>query len=128
MVVRDPRAFYSYGLDPAQDVKSIGYDVLRHRISITYEAEAEEEAEEAIEAIRRQGQEIGEFYNVFVVDDEGCLRGTLPLRAMVTAAAGERAELLRDRARAAAADQFDALVPQAGEARCLRVVEGFMTV
>ncbi len=25
-----------------QDVKSIGYDVLRHRISVTYEAEAEE--------------------------------------------------------------------------------------
>ena len=25
-----------------QDVKSIGYDVLRHRVSITYEAEAEE--------------------------------------------------------------------------------------
>jgi MoxR-like ATPase len=25
-----------------QDVKSIGYDVLRHRLSITYEAEAEE--------------------------------------------------------------------------------------
>ncbi len=25
-----------------QDVKSIGYDVLRHRIGITYEAEAEE--------------------------------------------------------------------------------------
>ena len=25
-----------------QDVKSIGYDVLRHRLSVTYEAEAEE--------------------------------------------------------------------------------------
>ena len=25
-----------------QDVKSIGYDVLRHRVSVTYEAEAEE--------------------------------------------------------------------------------------
>ena len=25
-----------------QDVKSIGYDVLRHRVSITYEAEAED--------------------------------------------------------------------------------------
>ena len=25
-----------------QDVKSIGYDVLRHRLSITYEAEAED--------------------------------------------------------------------------------------
>ena len=25
-----------------QDVKSIGYDVLRHRVSVTYEAEADD--------------------------------------------------------------------------------------
>ena len=25
-----------------QDIKTIGYDVLRHRLSVTYEAEAEE--------------------------------------------------------------------------------------
>jgi MoxR-like ATPase len=31
-----------------QDVKSIGYDVLRHRISITYEAEAEDISPEAL--------------------------------------------------------------------------------
>ena len=31
-----------------QDVKSIGYDVLRHRISITYEAEAEDVTPEAL--------------------------------------------------------------------------------
>jgi len=31
-----------------QDVKSIGMDVLRHRVSITYEAEAEEKTSETI--------------------------------------------------------------------------------
>ena len=32
----------SRGYVTPQDVKSIGYDVLRHRISVTYEAEAED--------------------------------------------------------------------------------------
>ena len=32
----------SRGYVTPQDVKSIGYDVLRHRVSITYEAEAED--------------------------------------------------------------------------------------
>src|SRR5207244_9184835 len=32
----------SRGYVTPQDVKSIGYDVLRHRVSVTYEAEAEE--------------------------------------------------------------------------------------
>ena len=31
-----------------QDVKSIGMDVLRHRVSVTYEAEAEEKSSETI--------------------------------------------------------------------------------
>ena len=31
-----------------QDVKSIGLDVLRHRVAITYEAEAEEMTPESI--------------------------------------------------------------------------------
>ena len=31
-----------------QDVKSIGMDVLRHRVAITYEAEAEEKTSEII--------------------------------------------------------------------------------
>jgi MoxR-like ATPase len=31
-----------------QDVKSIGMDVLRHRITLTYEAEAEEKTSEDI--------------------------------------------------------------------------------
>jgi MoxR-like ATPase len=32
----------SRGYVTPQDVKSIGYDVLRHRVTITYEAEAED--------------------------------------------------------------------------------------
>ena len=36
----------SRGYVTPQDVKSIGYDVLRHRIIVTYEAEAEEVASE----------------------------------------------------------------------------------
>jgi MoxR-like ATPase len=31
-----------------QDVKSIGMDVLRHRVTVTYEAEAEEKSSETI--------------------------------------------------------------------------------
>ena len=31
-----------------QDVKSVGHDVLRHRVIVTYEAEAEEITSEAI--------------------------------------------------------------------------------
>lgn len=41
-------------------------------------------AGEAIEAIRRQAEEVEEFYQVFVVDVDGCLRGVLPLRNLVT--------------------------------------------
>ncbi len=38
----------SRGYVTPQDVKSIGYDVLRHRVSITYEAEAEEVTSEQL--------------------------------------------------------------------------------
>ena len=31
-----------------QDVKSVGMDVLRHRVTITYEAEAEEKTSETV--------------------------------------------------------------------------------
>lgn len=41
-------------------------------------------AGEAIEEVRRQAQEVGEFYSVFVVDGGRRLRGTLPLQALVT--------------------------------------------
>jgi magnesium transporter len=43
-------------------------------------------AAEAIEEVRRQGREVGEFYSIFVIDSERRLRGTLPLRSLVTAA------------------------------------------
>ena len=36
------------GCRASQDVKSIGMDVLRHRVTITYEAEAEEKTSETI--------------------------------------------------------------------------------
>ena len=38
----------SRGYVTPQDIKTIGYDVLRHRVSITYEAEAEEKTSETI--------------------------------------------------------------------------------
>jgi magnesium transporter len=47
-------------------------------------------ATQAIEEVRRQAREIGEFYNIFVVDGEGRLQGTLPLQNLVTAQPGAR--------------------------------------
>ena len=37
-------------------------------------------AGEAIEEIRRQAEEVEDFYQIFVVDDEGRLQGLLPLK------------------------------------------------
>jgi magnesium transporter len=48
-------------------------------------------ARDAIDEVRRQAREIGEFYNIFVVDAERRLMGTLPLPALVTAAPGQQA-------------------------------------
>lgn len=48
------------------------------------------DAREALEEIRRQALHVGEFYNVFVVDGDQRLRGTLPLQALVTAPPGAR--------------------------------------
>ncbi|HEX2204372.1 MAG TPA: magnesium transporter [Longimicrobium sp.] len=42
-------------------------------------------ASQAIDEVRRQAAEVGEFYVVFVVDDDYRLRGWLPLPALVTA-------------------------------------------
>ncbi|HEU5357674.1 MAG TPA: magnesium transporter [Gemmatimonadales bacterium] len=44
-------------------------------------------AAEAIEEIRGQSEETGEFYQVFVVDGTGKLQGVLPLRDLVTSRA-----------------------------------------
>jgi len=47
-------------------------------------------AAEAIEEVRRQAQEVGELYSIFVVDGSNRLRGTLSLKALVTAAPDAR--------------------------------------
>lgn len=47
-------------------------------------------AAQAIDEVRRQAQEVEQFYSVFVVDGENRLRGTLPLQALVTAPPGAR--------------------------------------
>ncbi|HET7322007.1 MAG TPA: CBS domain-containing protein, partial [Longimicrobiaceae bacterium] len=47
-------------------------------------------AAEANEEVRRQAQEVGEFYSVFVIDPDRHLRGTVSLQALVTAAPGQR--------------------------------------
>jgi magnesium transporter len=43
-------------------------------------------AAEAIAEVRKQAQTIGQYFNVFVMDQEGRLRGTLPLHGLVAAA------------------------------------------
>ncbi len=43
-------------------------------------------AAEAIDEVRRQAAEVGDFYSIFVTDAAGVLQGTLPLQALVTAA------------------------------------------
>lgn len=47
--------------------------------------EASLTAAEAIEAVRRQGREVGTFYTVWVVDSERRLQGTLRLDDLITA-------------------------------------------
>jgi magnesium transporter len=47
-------------------------------------------AAEAIEEVRRQAQEVGELYSIFVVDAENRLVGTLSLKALVTAGPAAR--------------------------------------
>ncbi len=51
-------------------------------------------AAQALEEVRRQGQEIEHFYTVFVVDDRRRLLGTVGLDALVTAEPDEHVEAL----------------------------------
>ena len=51
MAARAQALLEGRGYTTPQDVKSVAYDVLRHRITLTYEAEAEELSTETI--IRR---------------------------------------------------------------------------
>lgn len=51
-------------------------------------------AAQTIDEVRRQGQEVGEIWVVFVVDARGVLEGYLPLQTLVTAAAHARLDEL----------------------------------
>ncbi len=46
---------------------------------------AEMSASEAIDEVRRQGQEVEDFYAIFVVDDDRVLRGSVPLGELILA-------------------------------------------
>jgi magnesium transporter len=54
--------------------------------------EASLTAAAAIEQVRTQGREVGDFYTVFVVDAAGRLQGTLPLDDLITADPESRVE------------------------------------
>jgi magnesium transporter len=51
-------------------------------------------AAQTIDEVRRQGQEVGEIWVVFVVDARGLLEGYLPLQTLVTSAADARLDEL----------------------------------
>lgn len=53
-------------------------------------------ADEAIAGVRRQGQEVRDFFTVYVVDDEGRLVGTLPLRDLIVADGETRVEQIME--------------------------------
>ena len=53
-------------------------------------------ADEAIGAVRRQGQEVRDFFTVYVVDEEGRLVGTLPLRDLIVATGTTRVERIME--------------------------------
>lgn len=53
-------------------------------------------ADEAIAAVRRQGQEVRDFFTVYVVDEEGRLAGTLPLRTLIVAEGSTRVEQIME--------------------------------
>lgn len=54
-------------------------------------------ATEAIGEVRRQGQEVGDFWTIFVVDDRNVLQGSVSLKRLVTARADARvADLVRE--------------------------------
>lgn len=47
-------------------------------------------AADAIEEVRRQGQQVGEFYSIFVINGDRELIGALPLHVLVTASPTDR--------------------------------------
>lgn len=57
----------------------------------------DETAAEALDSIRRQAEEVEDFYRIFVVDADGVLVGILPLRELVVSPPGRHiAEILHE--------------------------------
>lgn len=54
-------------------------------------------AGQAIEEVRRRSSEVGEFYQIFVIDGAGRLVGTIPLHSLVVADPDEKVSALMDR-------------------------------
>jgi magnesium transporter len=54
-------------------------------------------ADEAIAAVRRRGQEVHDFFTVYVVDEEGRLVGTLALRDLILATGSTHVEQIMER-------------------------------
>jgi magnesium transporter len=61
------------------DEETAGGRMTTHVVTVTDMATAEQ----ALEAIRRQAEEVEDFYQVFVVDSEGKLVGVLPFKDLV---------------------------------------------
>jgi magnesium transporter len=66
------------------DEETAGGRMTMHLIKVL----THETAGEALESIRRQADEVEDFYRIFVVDGAGVLRGILPLRELVVAKPG----------------------------------------
>ncbi len=88
------RVLSALSLEDAGDIRQLlEYDEESAGGLMTTELVAVREAlsaAEAIEEVRRQGQEIGDFYTIFVVDHGNRLLGTVPLQALVIARPGAR--------------------------------------
>jgi magnesium transporter len=70
------------------DVESAGGVMTTQLVSVLDELTADQ----AILSVRRQGQEVRDFYAVYVVDSEGRLVGTLGLQDLLVAEGGTRIE------------------------------------
>ena len=57
---------------------------------------ADSTAEEAVREVRRRGREVDDFYTVFVVDELGRLKGTVPLDDLILADPGDPVESLAE--------------------------------
>lgn len=64
------------------DEETAGGLMTTHMVTVR----ATETAAEALESIRRQAEEVEDFYRIFVVDEQSVLKGILPLRDLVVSA------------------------------------------